>query len=273
MIPHRHIRLSGIPNLRDLGGYKTQCGRQVAYGKLFRSGQLTGLDEDGWSFMDSVGLSRIYDFRRPDEIDRTPTKLPPDSNIEIINLEITPGNHGGIANRIAKGGEQTPDDIERKMRNLYLDYVRDCTDDFADFIHRLLTLKGDESVLFHCMAGKDRTGFAAAILLSCLNVDRHTIEQEYLLTKNYFIPEKEIVRLKKRYADQFDAGQDSESVDHDVFYPVFDTRLIYLQAALGLIDDQWGSIEAYITRALKLDARSLEKLQAIFLTDDEGIND
>jgi protein-tyrosine phosphatase len=267
MISHRHIRIAGSPNLRDLGGYQTQCGRRVKFDRLFRSGQLTGVKTDGWEFLQSVNLTRIYDFRRPDEIKRTPTNPPENFPVQHINIEITPGNHGGIAKRMNEKVERNSDTIEVEMQRLYMDYVRHCTADFSKFMHDLLSLEEDQSALFHCMAGKDRTGFAAAIILTCLNIDRETIESEYLLTKQYFTPEREIKRMEQRYADQLKVEEGDEEPDHSMFYPVFDTRLSYLRAAFEAIDEHWGSVDNYIANGLKLEADSIKRLKDMFLED------
>jgi protein-tyrosine phosphatase len=167
-----------------------------------------------------------------------------------------------------ENSDRSAEGVEIEMQRVYADFVTRCTPTFSTFLHELTTLKDDEAALFHCMAGKDRTGFAAAMLLSCLNVDRSIIEQEYLITREYFIPEIEIERIEKRYADELDkARKEGERPDHKIFYPVFDTRLNYIHSALDTIDEHWGSIDRYINEGLKLELETLELLKQQFLEE------
>jgi protein-tyrosine phosphatase len=273
MLPHRHISLKGSPNMRDLGGHPTQCGRRVQFNRLFRSGLLSNLDDAGWDFFQDANVKKIFDFRRPNEIKKTPTSIPVHLNIELVNLPIDPGSHGGIAKRMANSEEENQEKVADKMEGLYKDYVLFCTPVFSDFLHQILTLNENEAAIFHCMAGKDRTGFAAAMLLLALGVDRDTVEQEYMLTREYFLPRIEIERIKKRYEEEFKNQElkdkernDSENISEQ-FLPVFDTRLNYLHSAFEAIEAQWGSLDAYIASGLGIDDHKREQLKTRFLEE------
>jgi protein-tyrosine phosphatase len=238
-----------------------------------RSGLLSNLNEAGWGFFHDVNVKKIFDFRRPDEIKKTPTSIPAHLNIELVNLPIDPGSHGGIAKRMANSEEESQGKVANKMESLYKDYVLYCTPVFSEFLHQVLMLNENEAAIFHCMAGKDRTGFAAAMLLLALGVDRDTVEQEYMLTREYFLPEIEIERIKKRYAEEFKNQKDNDKEKNDSetinerFLPVFDTRLNYLRSAFDAIDAQWGSLDAYITSGLGIDVNKSEQLKARFLEE------
>jgi protein-tyrosine phosphatase len=263
--------------MRDLGGHPTQCGRRVQFNRLFRSGLLSNVDDAGWGFFQDTNVKKIFDFRRPDEIKKTPTSIPAHLNIELVNLPIDPGSHGGIAKRMANSEEENQGKVADKMESLYKDYVLYCTPVFSDFLHQVLTLNEHEAAIFHCMAGKDRTGFAAAMLLLALGVDRDTVEQEYMLTREYFLPKIEIERIKKRYAEEFKNDEnneeqndkeqnDSENIN-ERFLPVFDTRLNYLRSAFEAIEAQWGSLDVYMASGLGIDENKTELLKTRFLEE------
>ena len=133
------------------------------------------------------------------------------------------------------------------MRAINRDFVLKHSDIYSQFLKQILTLKNETSLLFHCAAGKDRTGFGAALFLSCLNVDRKTIHHDYLLTAEYFVPAVELVNIQQR----------ATHVDWNKYKikrltPMLEVHPDYLDSAFAAIEEQWGNTETYIREALKI---------------------
>ena len=185
----RHIPLEGTPNLRDLGGYATQCGRTVRHNRVFRSGSLAYLSDRDWEALARLNIKVICDFRYSAERAQEQTKVPNGLGIEIVNLDINAGNHVEFIQNALHIENSDEGVMEGFMRNINRMFALEFQSSFAGFFEQLDKVDDANSLLFHCSAGKDRTGFAAAMFLSCLNVDRDTVISDYLLTSQYYRPE------------------------------------------------------------------------------------
>ena len=115
----------------------------------------------------------------------------------------------------------------------------------------------DARFLVHCAAGKDRTGFAAAIILLALGVPREVVMRDYLLTARFFRPEQELDRLRIKY--------ELEHMAAKAILPMLEVHEDYLAVALRYIDQNFGSVEGYLARALGVGAAERAELQARYL--------
>jgi protein-tyrosine phosphatase len=115
----------------------------------------------------------------------------------------------------------------------------------------------DARFLVHCAAGKDRTGFAAAIVLLALGVSREVVMQDYLLTRQFFLPDREIARLQKKY--------DMEHFDVDIIRPMLEVHEDYLAEAFAAIDREYPSIEDYLRDALQVGPDEVAELRRRYL--------
>lgn len=256
----RHIPLSGTPNLRDLGGYTSRCGRTVQHGRLFRSGTLAYLDEADWQTLAEHNISVICDFRREDEQSLEPTTVPGDMELRIIELPVGAGSHTGFVRDLVLNQASDPDGMARLMMEINRAFVHKQREPFKRLVESVLDLADNEAILFHCSAGKDRTGFAAAILLGCLNVGREQILEDYLLTRKHFDPNEQLEHLQKRFSQ--------ESVDADLskrLIPVLETRPEYLGAAFEEIDAHWGDMDTFLKEAMGLDDATQAAMRERFL--------
>ncbi|HEY5532773.1 MAG TPA: tyrosine-protein phosphatase, partial [Candidatus Anoxymicrobiaceae bacterium] len=109
--------------------------------------------------------------------------------------------------------------------------------------------------LFHCTGGKDRTGWAAASMLTLLGVPDEVVMREYLLTNDQLLP------ASKPIFDRFE----SMGGDPELLMPVYGVRKEYLQAALDEMRQRFSTIEGYFTEGLGLDADLLRRLRATFI--------
>lgn len=167
----RWVPLDGAFNFRDLGGYRTRDGGALRWGSVFRSDALQHLSAGDLRSVEALGVDRIIDLRSPEEIaavGRGELALHP---VEYVTASIIPSAGGE-----AVGAPEGDDIAERYL--WYLDVGRDA---FVEAFE-VLAEPGRGAVVFHCAAGKDRTGVLAALLLSLLDVSEDDIVADYALT-------------------------------------------------------------------------------------------
>lgn len=254
LIAERTLALEGTPNFRDLGGYQAADGRCVKWGYLFRSGQLSALTDDDRALLQHVALDVVCDFRREEEQERDPSRFG-EPGPQLLSLSITPGSNASFFSAAGV----TEDVDQRAMFDFMVDINRDFVTQqaaaYSKMFHSLLA--GDDvRMLVHCAAGKDRTGFAAAILLLALGVPRDVILADYMLSGEYFKPAVQVDYLRAKY---------EMDVDADVLLPVLQVHEDYILAALEVIDTDYGSVEAYLDQALKVSGDDLQKLRNTYL--------
>ncbi len=250
----RHIPFSGTPNFRDYGGYKTRDGRTIKWRQLFRSGQLSKLTENDREQFRRLDIRIVFDFRRDEEREKDPSLFPLSAIPETVPLPINPGSAIGFLENIA-GGNMDSQAMAGFMRAVNREFVIDQADKYQQMFACLLNHDQGGS-LVHCAAGKDRTGFAAAMILSALGVARETIFSDYMLTADYLLVDKEIARVSKKY---------EWPGEMDVMRPMLEVRPDYLQSAFDIIDDQFPTIEDYLQDVLGVGRAERDWLQARYL--------
>ena len=188
-----------IVNLRELGGYRGQNGRRVKDGLLFRSGNLSFPDEDLSRYLEPLALSVVFDLRSGDEAAREPYSLP--DGIDYRHRPTVPSMEGEM--RALNMAFPLPDQADPEgYESLLLSIPPEALTTVAGFLPRFysdmgenprifgdiireILENGEKAVLFHCSAGKDRTGILAAMILSCLGVTEEDIRDNYLLSNHY----------------------------------------------------------------------------------------
>jgi len=255
MQSQRSLPFERVHNFRDLGGYIGAGHRKVAWGVLFRSAQLSAMTERDKILFRELGVELVCDFRRDDERLREPT--PVDANgAELVSLAITPGSADGMWSDLA-GGKATVAEMIGLMEAINRDLILNQAGSFRQLFE--LLLRSRRRVLIHCAVGKDRTGVAAALILSALGVDRDTIMQDYLLTNHYLPLEPELERLLTRFA------QSAVAPSAALLRPVLEARESYLAAAFSAIDEHFGSTSAYLQERLGLGQQQQQQLQDWYL--------
>lgn len=165
-------------NLRELGGYATPHGT-VRRGVLYRGGRMNELADDGLAVYRRLGLHTIVDLRRPDEVDDAPT--PRFGDERIVHISVSTGNNA-FAEAAAKADDpDTASEVLATAAAYYRSLVTERLPLWQPVFDAILDADG-APVLFHCTAGKDRTGFLAAALLKLLDVDDETVLDDFALT-------------------------------------------------------------------------------------------
>jgi protein-tyrosine phosphatase len=254
---HRHLGFYGTKNFRDLGGYRTVDGRRVRWGVLYRSDALHKFTDADLKLLSALSLNRIIDFRSDYEREQQPDRLPADANIRHVPIPILDASTAlvqGSRNDLVK--KLRGIDPQKYMNESYVGFVAQFTPAFRQFF-RELTSAGGRPVLFHCTAGKDRTGFAAALLLRLLGVPHETVMQDYLLTNDYFLGSYKwnlvLARLMKgrRFAD---------AIRGFMF-----ANPHYLSAAFETLDREYTSFEQYVRDGLELSEADVDRFKTTYL--------
>lgn len=253
----RHLLLEGVNNFRDMGGYRAHGGRTVTWGRLFRSGRLSGLTDGDRSRVKALGLDLVVDFRHHLECEREPSAWGQGPGPRTENLEIIPGSLDGF---FGGPGEDraTRDRTVAFMEALYRVFVLGHTEVYRAMFTRILEIP-DGRVLLHCAAGKDRTGFGSALILLALGVSREDVMEDYLLTSRCLDVDREMEQVLAVAPHLLRPPMTREGIR-----PMFEVRRSYLEAALRAIDEG-GSLDAYLEERLGLGADELNALRDRYL--------
>jgi protein-tyrosine phosphatase len=244
---HRRLPLDGAHNFRDLGGYRTGDGRTLRWGRLYRSDALADLSDADLAYLRRLGLRRVVDFRSPGERERDEDRLPETPGLEIALRPIFGDalDPRALQDRLLSG-EARGAELARLLVEANRAFVTDFGDVYAAFLRDLADAE-ELPLLFHCTAGKDRAGFAAAVALLALGVPREAVMRDYLLTNDYSADHTRRVLRLIHWASLFRA-------DPEQIRPLFEARPEYLQAAFDTIDAKYGGVDRYLREGLGVDA-------------------
>ncbi len=237
--------LAGASNFRDLAE-RVHPRVPMRRGLVFRSDHLGGLTDADIQALRALGLRRVIDFRGVHERQTAACALP---GARVHALTIEPTIVQVLSDLIASGQRPTADEVAGHMQDTYRNFVRKASDRFAEFFHHLL--ESAEPTVFHCTAGKDRTGLAAALMLHALGATREEILDDYLLTN-------------QRLRPIAGAGKGLDPVVARVLTGVQED---FLQAAFDVIETDHGSLDGFLVQGLGLGDAERKRLRSLYLTD------
>lgn len=242
ILAERHLPMAGGFNFRDLGGYKTAQGCYTKWGKIIRSDDLSSLTDADLSYLSSLSWLTMVDYRSAEEIKAAPDKTPASVRQHLI-YSINPGNVTSIA--LLKNIDSTK--IDEYMQQINVGFVNDGESivQFRKMFDLLQNPQGYEVFLYHCTAGKDRTGMASALILYALGMNDNTVMEDYLLS-NQFIEAK-----FEKYIQAYPEFKD-----------LFFVKESFLQAGLDKIKKDHGHVENFLTQKMNVD---IEKFRALYL--------
>jgi len=252
-------------NLRDLGGPTTSDGRQVRSGRLFRSGHLADLSAEDRATVDALGLRTVVDLRRPVEVEARPT--PDLDGAEVVHLSAsTDDNEFAVAANTMVDPAAEPHDVDHVAA-----YFRQLAADRVDRYRPVLRVVTDPNrhpVLFHCTAGKDRTGVVAAILLRLLGASDDDVAADYLLSNEVRRPMIEALEVDHRRRIAHHLGVDEAAVPEDrmaTSRALLWCHVDYLEALFAGIDERYGSWTTFVADGLRLDDARLAAFRTALL--------
>jgi len=248
----RRLAFEGLQNFRDLGGYPTADGGHTVWGQIFRSDSLHKLTPSDLDAFDRTGVRVVYDLRGDDE--RATHPNPVDSIQLAVVGQPRDGNrpNDSIAFSAASDGE-------RLLRDLYLGMLVHSAEQFGQLLNGLVDPQNRPAV-FHCHAGKDRTGIVAALLLLALGVDREVILDDYELTRHY----RTLDHQQDSLARLLDVGMSPEAAAGVLTAPRWAMR-----DAIDAMDTEHGGIDAYLTGRAGMSPSALRELRAALVTRPE----
>lgn len=240
LLAERHLPMTGGFNFRDIGGYKTKDGKFVKWGKIFRSDDLSTLTDADLSYLSSFPLLSVVDYRSAEEIKAAPDKIP----TSVKNDETYSINPGNVTSpTMLKNMDNTK--IDAYMEQINVKFVSDSAaiSQFRKMFEMLQNPTNNVPLLYHCTAGKDRTGMSTALILYALGVDDKTVMDDYL-TSNQFI-EAKFAAYEKTYPEMRD---------------MFLVKKDFLQAGLDQIKKEYGNVENFLTKQLNVDLKKFREL-------------
>lgn len=246
----RRVGFQGITNFRDLGGYRSRSGGRVRWGMVFRADALHGLVADDLVLYEQLGVRRVYDLRSDEERAERP------NHMESEHLTVLSRPAGSDMAAPPAHGDSVADG-ERILAQMY----KGLLDHAAAQIGRLLTGMADEGGLpavFHCHAGKDRTGVVAAVLLDVLGVDRSDILEDYELTARY--------RLRSAQESTFERLIQSGLLP-EAAAGVLTTPRWAMEEALAHLDERYDGVEEYLTGPCRMRPEVLATLRTRLVDD------
>jgi len=258
VIHSQYLRFSGVRNFRDLGGYVTGDGRMVRTGLLYRSGNLHRLTDKDLKRLTRLSLRKIIDFRSEFEKTSEPDRLPSDFGIDLVEIPILDRGTDEARSLEQQIKEGKVDNIhpEQFLMEANVQLATRFTPQYRQFVHQILEANGGPT-LFHCTAGKDRTGFAAAILLRILGVSQEAVMSDYLLSNQYYF------KSLRPFLWWIALTQGQKTAR--VIRGFLEVRPVYLSNAFESIDWHYGSFDSYLRRGLELTQDKVEKLRRLYL--------
>lgn len=265
--------MPSAPNLRDLGGIPTANGR-VRHGVLFRSATLSSLSDADVAALSGLGrdstgpaassaatgLGTVYDLRTAAEAASAPDRLPP--GVALVALDVLADSALSVAASLGdlhsdpQGFAKTLEGgkAERLFEDTYRDLVRlpSALREYRALLLGLIDPERRGAALFHCTTGKDRTGWAAALVLGLLGVSEEHIYADYLRTNTDLLPALEPV-----FAQLGEHG-----ISRELMLPVLGVQASYLDAAFAQMREQFGTFERYACEGLGLTSEQLDELRA-----------
>jgi protein-tyrosine phosphatase len=245
----RRVPLRGTMNFRDLGGYTGAGGRRVRWGRVFRSDHLGDLDAGDLDLIGRLGVRTVVDYQGAHERGDGPRPELPGAR--RVDRPIVDGPAAGVTFYDRVIDHTVTSFTSEDMAAFYLRTLEGSAATFGEVIG-LIADPAHHAVVFHCRAGKDRTGLTAALLLGALGVPEDDILEDYDLT-NRFRSARRVEEVRIELA--------GKGVDIDDFLPLFTASRPAMVTALRGLRERWGSFDNYLTGVAGLDASTLADLR------------
>ena len=249
----RKLSMDGSYNTRELGGYKTADGKSVKWGVLFRSDKLSDISLEDQKYLKNLGIQRIVDFRSKAEKTEDPDKIPDGMTYIEMPIEVDGAMRTKIE-AILKG------EINRNVKDFLIEaneeFIKNYSHIYSKFLKDLA--KEQKPTMFHCTAGKDRAGIAAAITLIAIGVSKEDAINDYMKTNEYTAERIDEMISKIELMSLY-------QTDGELLRPLLGVEREYLEAAFKAAENEYGSIENYIRSGLNISEKEIQQLRSFLL--------
>ncbi len=245
-VPGTPLALSGMFNLRDLGGYPTRDGRRTQTGRILRADSFAFLSAEDEAEVARLGLALVCDLRGEKELADAPDKLPASVRYDHNPMQMN-------ANVMGEAERASFDWAAFELEALYI-YMLDHSGATFRRVFAHLAEAGSYPFLFHCMGGKDRTGVTAALILRTAGVDDKTIVADFALTDAHIQPK--IPHFLERMARR---GVNTDGAEKLLRAPAR-----AMEATLAHLDATYGATEAYL-ESIGVTATEIDAFRGFFL--------
>jgi len=247
----RKVPVKGAVNFRDIGGYTTKDGHHVRWAKLYRSADLSKLTDSDLGLLSNLKIAYDIDLRGTQESQKAPDRMVPNMHYQLCpaGSENLDGMMRGIAML------KNPKQADSLMVAFYAN-TAPLKGRYQPLFNSLLDLPQEESLLFHCSAGKDRTGMGTALILYALGVPYHTIMEDFLASNYYRKAENE--KMMKMMVGTY-------HLNAEVARSMMGVKKEYLDATFASIKKQYGSVDAFLKNEIGLDDAKMKTLKEKFL--------
>lgn len=256
------IGITSGRNFRELGNYQTMSGKKIKTHKLLRTGNLADLSPFDLDFLHDYGVKYVIDFRSKEEVKKQPDRLPKAAEYSfdpVFSEDLT-----NSSKSITDLSAQSKNNSDFGFNHMLLAYEDMILSNSAQHAYRnffaklMINDKDGNALLFHCTAGKDRTGLGALLVLTTLGVPLKTIKTDYLLTntvtKNFIDSMVEHAQKKGKNKNTLQSIRDIQSVHPEYFNHV-----------IKFMNDNYGSINNYLHDVIHLSNSDIIDLRRIYL--------
>lgn len=254
------VTVPGVINVRDLGGYPSQTypGKITKLKFLLRSAEVSGITDEGKNILRELGVTKVFDLRSDTEIRKYNTPLPEIEGVDVIHIPVF----------------KTADYSPEMMAKRYQLYASGKTEAFIELYSQILDHGGKafgtilrhvrdrptEGCVFHCTAGKDRTGIMAAILLKLAGVDDVLIAEDYALTRVGREPAREMIMARLSKEPLF-------ASNNEAALNMFTCRHETMSAFLKHLDEHYKGVEEYLRRYVGFTEGEIETIRSHILVE------
>ena len=262
--PGASLGIASLPNLRDIGGYKTKDSVPIRKAILYRSSQLTRISSTDMQKIAELKLKNDFDLRTTREREAKPDELPTGVRNASFDMLADASEEAWVKlddllrdpKRVSKATGGGTAEAELMMKQIYCDFVTLPSAKTAlKQLYTTLAQSGSTPALVHCSSGKDRTGWAIAALLTLLEIPKETVIKDFVRSNEYILP-----AYKKTIDDFVKAGGEP-----GIPTAILGVKAIYLDAAFNEVQKNYGTIERYFSEGLGVDAAKQKALKAVFL--------
>lgn len=250
IIAERRIPLDGSVNFRDLGGYQTVDGRQIKWGKIYRSDNLARLSDMDQIKLKNMGIKLVCDFRTDAEIKKAPDRLPDNNSIKYLHLPVI---HGESDNTLLfdkiKKGDIGWISIDFMIQG-YIKSIEEFSNTWGEVMERLAEPE-NLPLVFHCTAGKDRAGTCAALILLLLGIPEQTVIDDHGLSNIYIVKVLEKIYTYIRSLD----------IDPERVSPYFTAPKECIISLIRHINCHYGSVYNYFLKKSDLNKKTFASLK------------